>query len=65
MAEEQRKFIYGAHQGTYILQSKSTNTCSNDCWEWLASLLAGLEPQYFINIRDVKDQEVPNVFISL
>lgn len=61
MAKEQCMFKHGAHQSTYI----SANTCFNNYWEWLASLVAGLEPQYFINIRDINDQEVLNVFISL
>lgn len=57
--------IYGANQGNYILQSKSTKVYLTDCWELPASLLAGWEAQYFINIRAVKDQGVPNVFISV
>lgn len=64
MTEEQCMSIYGANQGTYILQSKSTNVCLTDRRELPASLLAGSEPQYFVNIRDVKALGVPNVFIS-
>lgn len=65
MTKEQCMSIYGTNQGTYILQSKSANVYLTDCWELPASLLAGWEPQYFINIRDVKDHGVPNVFISV
>lgn len=63
MAGEQPKSGYGANQSTCILQPKSTNAYLNNCWELPVSLLASLEPQYFINIRDVKDQGVLNVFI--